>query len=71
MLDAKKPFVPDHEGSWPLWGEGALRGVFPWPGLGLDKISILLRSSIGVLKIESAELDPPYIISWNLEKLRI
>ena len=51
--------------------EGALRGVLPCQGLGLDKITILLQSSIGVLKIESAELDPPYIISWNLEKLRI
>ena len=31
------------------------------PGLGPDKINILLQTSIGVLRIEGASLDPPYI----------
>ena len=30
-------------------------------GLGVDKINILLQTSIGVLRIEGASLDPPYI----------
>ena len=44
-----------------LGGEGALRGVRERQGLGLDKINILLQTSIGVLRIEGASLDPPYI----------
>ena len=44
-----------------LGGEGAVRGVIERPGLGLDKINILVQTSIGVLRIEGASLDPPYI----------
>ena len=44
-----------------LGGEGAVQGVVGRPGLGLDKINILLQTSIGVLRIEGASLDPPYI----------
>ena len=41
------------------------------PGAGLDKINILLQSSIGVLRIEGAALDPPYISILESRKLRI
>ena len=36
-------------------------GVVGVTGLGVDKINILLQTSIGVLRIEGASLDPPYI----------
>ena len=44
-----------------LGGEGAVGGGCERPGLGVDKIDILLQTSIGVLRIEGASLDPPYI----------
>ena len=44
-----------------LGGEAPLRGGIGGPGLGVDKIDILLQTSIGVLRIEGVSLDPPYI----------
>ena len=44
-----------------LGGEGAVPGACGSPGLGVDKINISLQTSIGVLNIEGASLDPPYI----------
>ena len=42
-------------------GEGAIRGVCGRQSLGVDKIDILLQTSIGVLRIEAASLGPPCI----------
>ena len=54
-----------------LVGEGAVRGGFLASGLGVDKINILLQTSIGVLRIEGSPLDPPYINILESRKLRI
>ena len=50
--------VSDHGRSG---GEGAVGGVIERLGLGVDKINMLVQTSIGVLRIEGASLDPPYI----------
>ena len=54
-----------------LGGEAPLRGSIRGPGFGVDKINILLQTSIGVLRIEGASLDPPYISILESRKLRI
>ena len=48
-----------------LGGEAPLRGSIRGPGFRVDKINILLQTSIGVLRIEGASLDPPIIETWN------
>ena len=52
-------------------GEGAVPGVFRAPGFRLDKITILLQTAIGVLRMEGPSLDPPYINILESRKLRI
>ena len=54
-----------------LGGVGAVRVGIRGQGLGVDKINILLQTSIGVLRIEGASLDPPYISLLESRKLRI
>ena len=55
-----------------LGGEGAVGGALWRHGLGVDKINILLQTAIGVLRIEDAALDTPYIsILKSRKKLRI
>ena len=50
---------------------GMVWGGFRASGLGVDKINILLQTSIGVLRIEGPSLDPPYINILESRKLRI
>ena len=54
-----------------LGGVGAVRVGIRGQGLGVDKINILLQTSIGVLRIEGASLDPPYNSNLESRKLRI
>ena len=51
--------------AWAVGGGGTVGGVTPVPGGRLDKINIWLQTSIGVLRIEGAALDPPILVSWN------
>ena len=58
--------------AWAVGGEGGtVGGVVPDTGARLDKINIWLQTSIGVLRIEGASLDPPYISILESRKLRI
>ena len=54
-------------------GDTSSAGLIPARAQGarLDKSPILLQSSIGVLEIEGASLEPPYISILESGKLRI
>ena len=56
------------EGLGRLGGGGGAAGDSPGPGKRLDKINILLPSSIGVLRIGAPWLPPPILVSWNPKK---
>ena len=63
LIGAMSAFDPENKESGLLWWG---REVVESHGLGVDKINISLQTSIGVLRIEGASLDPPYIVSWNI-----